>query len=122
MNLEYLAQLARSIKADNEAHPERTEIMATLRDQFAWSPETEPALMKIAETLLAAGYSKPRTITTREELDALPSGSVILDSAGEPNVFHDNGWVLPGGSGGYTSWSVAQSLPAKVLYEPEVTL
>lgn len=71
-----------------------------------------------ADAILAAGYRKPRTITTREELDALPSGSVILDATGEPNVFHDNGWVLPGGGGGYTSWAVAQSLPAIVLHEP----
>lgn len=75
-----------------------------------------------ADAILAAGYSKPRAITTREELDALPSGSVILDSTGEPNVFHDNGWVLPGTSGGYTSWAVAQSLPATVLHEPVAAL
>jgi len=73
---------------------------------------------KTADAILAAGYSKPRTITTEAELDALPSGSVILDSSGEPNVLHDNGWVLPGGGGGYTTWAVAQNLPAMVLYEP----
>jgi hypothetical protein len=32
----------------------------------------------IADAILAAGYSKPRTITTAEELDALPNGSVVL--------------------------------------------
>lgn len=63
--------------------------------------------------------SLPRTITTREELDALPSCSVVLDSEGEPNILHDNGWVLPNGPGGYTSWAVAQTLPATVLWEPE---
>lgn len=62
----------------------------------------------------------PRTITTREELDALPSCSVVLDSEGEPNILHDNGWVLPNGPGGYTSWAVAQTLPATVLWEPRI--
>lgn len=33
---------------------------------------------EIADRLIAAGYSKPRTITTAEELDALPVGSVVL--------------------------------------------
>jgi hypothetical protein len=32
----------------------------------------------IADGLLAAGYRKLRTITTTEELDALPVGSVVL--------------------------------------------
>ena len=72
----------------------------------------------LADAILAAGYRKPRTITTREELDALPSGTAILDSDGNTNVLHDNGWVLPGSGGGYTSWAVAQALPVTVLYEP----
>jgi hypothetical protein len=33
---------------------------------------------KAVERILAAGYSKPRTITTVDELDALPNGSVVL--------------------------------------------
>jgi len=72
-----------------------------------------------ADAILTAGYRKPRTITTREELDALPSGTAILDSDGNTNVLHDNGWVLPGSGGGYTSWAVAQALPVTVLYEPK---
>jgi len=31
----------------------------------------------IAEAILAAGYRKPRTVTTVEELDALPAGTLI---------------------------------------------
>ena len=37
----------------------------------------------IADVVLAAGYSKPRTITTTEEVDALPNGSVVLDHTGD---------------------------------------
>lgn len=82
---------------------------------------TRSSMAETAEAVLAAGYRKPRILTLREELDALPSGSVILGSDGEPNVLHDNGWVLPGGDGGYTSWAVAQNLPVSVLHEPEAT-
>jgi ribonucleotide monophosphatase NagD (HAD superfamily) len=32
----------------------------------------------IAQTIANLGYRKPRTITTAEELDALPIGSVVL--------------------------------------------
>lgn len=94
----------------------------TLHLHVALAPKVlVPEARSVAAVLLAAGYRKPRIITTREELDALPSGSVILGSDGEPNVLHDNGWVLPGGDGGYTSWAVAQNLPASVLHEPEDT-
>lgn len=34
--------------------------------------------MGAVDAILAAGYRKPRTITTVEELDALPVGSVVL--------------------------------------------
>lgn len=37
---------------------------------------------KAVERILATGYRKPRTITTIEELDALPLGSVVLDDYG----------------------------------------
>lgn len=34
----------------------------------------------MADAILAAGYRKPRQVTTVEELDALPFGSVVLDA------------------------------------------
>jgi hypothetical protein len=36
-----------------------------------------------ADAILAAGYRKPRTITTAEELDALQYGAAVV---------HDEGW------------------------------
>lgn len=39
---------------------------------------------KAVERILAAGYRKPKQVTTAEELDALPAKSVILDSEGTP--------------------------------------
>lgn len=56
-----------------------------------------------ADAILAAGYSKPRTITTIDELDALPDRSLIETRGGV--VFQkyagwfakgENGWHRPG--------------------------
>ena len=44
--------------------------------------EDEGYCVKAASEVLAAGYSKPRTITTVAELEALPSGSIIRDDLG----------------------------------------
>lgn len=38
------------------------------------------------DAILAAGYRKPRTITTAEELDALRFQAVVLDAYGTPYV------------------------------------
>jgi len=37
-----------------------------------------------ADAVLAAGYHKPRTITTIEELEALPEGSVLIQEGVRP--------------------------------------
>jgi len=49
---------------------------------------------ELADAIVAAGYRKPRTITTREELDALPFEAVIRD--GEGHVLER--WGGPGES------------------------
>lgn len=46
-----------------------------------------------ADMILAAGYRKARTIATVEELDALPVGSVILDSDGDAWQRSTSGWT-----------------------------
>lgn len=68
--------------------------------------------LKQADAVIAAGYSKPRTITTAEELDALREGAVISgDWATYQRVL--GSWVTFGGPG-----TVLPDLPATVLYEP----
>jgi hypothetical protein len=77
---------------------------------------------KAVERILAAGYSKPRTITTVAELDALPENSVVLDGMGTVALQIGAGlWSMDGYE--YTSVElVADSiLPATVLYSPAVT-
>ena len=74
---------------------------------------------KAAEAILAAGYRKPRTVTTVEELDALPLGSVILDQVGlslHRNAF--TGWCSSNGAKEIPMDMLMQeALPATVLHE-----
>lgn len=72
----------------------------------------------VTDAILADGYSKPRTITTVAEMDALPIGSVVLDLIGislHKNPF--TGWCASNGAKeiGREFW--AEALPATVLYE-----
>jgi hypothetical protein len=80
----------------------------------------------IAGVLIELGYSKPRTITTVEELDALPEKSVIRDADGSVYEAFE-AWNRDESSYGIqwletgTSWRAEMAeiaLPATVLYEP----
>lgn len=75
-------------------------------------------LDKTADALLAAGYRKPRTITTAEELDALPEGSAVLDNDHDVSTKHDGRWhgyeMNPLGSAKYAKYG-----PFAVLHEGE---
>jgi hypothetical protein len=46
----------------------------------------------IADAVLAAGYRAQRTITTVEELEALPDGSAVLDRYGDVSTKHAHWW------------------------------
>lgn len=73
------------------------------------------------DAILAAGYRKPRTITTAEELDALPVGVVILDSYSDTCRKNQYGsWQsFDEPDETYSTRSIEGCLPATVLYEPE---
>jgi len=102
------------------------ELAASLNDAlenfyepFDWHEAT-----RIATRLLAAGYRKPRTITTVEELDALPGESVIRDASGIPYELDytlgnpaDKWWVATGMIERLENRHI--ELPATVLYAPE---
>lgn len=78
--------------------------MSNERDQFAEDIYTADRLHKndpvdltahysyvIADELIAAGYRKPRTITTIEELDALGDRTVVMDRYGTGlNIYRYN--------------------------------
>ena len=92
----------------------------SLNDCLEWRGKC----LKAAEEALAAGYRRPRTISTVEELDALPGASVVKDALTqvfekqEAGVWHDgpHDWLAFDGK----FWDVdAIHLPATVLHEPE---
>lgn len=77
----------------------------------------------IADAVLAAGYRRPRTITTTEELDALLFEAVILDSYGTAYVClkhapTENQWDCPALTNeNMPSWAIVDHGPFTVLHE-----
>lgn len=66
------------------------------------TPKYLAAYHQMAGAILAAGYRRPRIITTAEERDALPDGSVVLAEGVA-----------------YQHYASQVDLPATVLHEPE---
>lgn len=85
-----------------------------------WEPHNRHRADVFNEAILAAGYTKPRTVTTVEELEALPENTVIRDSEPATLQFMDGAWQIPGSN---TKWSHGNiDLPVTVLFTPaEVT-
>lgn len=93
----------------------RDELMADIRAIDG------PALLGgdvLADGLLAAGYHKPRTISSRDELDSLPAGSIVLDDNGdaELKVNTPQSWLELRADGALED---SVNLPATVLWEPQ---
>lgn len=109
---------------DNANQPRETSIQ-----DWTWFESARKAQGQVehykamAEHALAAGYRKPRTITTAEELDTLPVGSVVLDRTGDVARRFSGGWrttvMEPDGSAWLSACMEDADLPAKVLHEPE---
>jgi hypothetical protein len=100
------------------------------------APEIGKLCADAADAILAAGYVKPRTVDTFEELQALPIGSVIrtaghtcdhgakfppriaektsMDHAGEVHY-----WTCLDDALGDAASDELDDLPATVLYMPE---
>lgn len=99
----------------------RDELAAVIVAAYGEGNEECPCVQDfdVADAILAAGYRKPRTITTAEELDALPLGSVILDQVGlslHRNAF--TGWCSSNGAKEIPMDMLMQeALPATVLHE-----
>jgi|GEM_PF-5122638 len=89
---------------------ERDELAEVLGEALEKCPGIDTSWHQdcaMAEHILAAGYRKPRTVTTAEELDALPLGSVVIlrDAKGDPHPAQkgDHGWRLPFVGGFWTA-------------------
>lgn len=73
----------------SEQH-ERDELAGTFRIASAdWVPPLSiEETNALADAVLAAGYRRPRTITTAEELDALRKDSLLTSQFGQGLVMH----------------------------------
>lgn len=89
---------------------ERDELAAIISAHDDYWPD------HVAELILAAGYRKPRQVTTAAELDALHVGSVVLDQSGTAwnktgvRIWWVRGVTIIGGN-------PAELLPATVIHE-----
>lgn len=86
-----------------------------------------PDRMMLADHLLARGWRKTPRVTTTEELDSLPLGSVVVDFAGTARTKRRGDSLMPGGwtAGGrlpLTSRELADGHQMTVVYAPEETL
>ena len=72
-----------------------------------------------ADAILAAGYRKPRQVTTVEELDALPNGTVVMDCHGEVARKLTYGWRVLVSESGFDAWL---SDPLEETYLPAMVL
>jgi hypothetical protein len=101
----------------------------TARDELAlviseslgrWNANTQ-TITRTAEAILAAGYYKPRIITTAEELDALPFGAAVETSdSTDTVVLKGEGDFFRNQSGYEVSSSILWRFggkPFTVLYE-----
>lgn len=64
---------------------EQTELADLIRqNRTNWVTNTEHREMEVGQSaaIISAGYRKPRTVTTVEELDLLPDGTVVMDTFG----------------------------------------
>jgi hypothetical protein len=92
---------------------------------FDCPPEDAPSehAGEYADAILAAGYRKPRQVTTAEELDALklPCGSIVLDAAGDYGAMDARGnwrnWTQHTWDGPDELAAVWFEFPVTVLHE-----
>lgn len=97
---------------------ERDELAETILRHYS-DTITAVQARNAANAAINAGYSKPRTITTAEELDALPKDSVVLSGGVVPRIkASGNRWlgeVIDVDSEHIIRWTNY----ATVLHEPE---
>ena len=84
----------------------------------------KPEWLEVADAIIAAGFRRspaPEQVSTVEELDALPTATVILDRVGQAHQKAMNGyWYLAAGDDdGHDADEYVKALPATVLFRPE---
>lgn len=99
------------------ARDELAGVVSASLDSIFGTRDFGPATQdyKLADALIAAGWVKHRTITTTDEVDALPDGSIIRTCFGHAVTIYRAHRILT--AEGFHH--VVQHGPATVLYEPE---
>jgi hypothetical protein len=114
----------------------RVELGELVHDNITDSLPVDPTKREIGaqvdiaiDAILAAGYRKPRTITTTAGLEALPAGTLLLSCSKYPR-YAGTVWRVSSGrvvekagreAEGVTPFGYFKDpLPATVLYEPAV--
>ena len=107
-------ELAREIFISDNSHARRAVMEAE------WSERSGgyQYAFWIADGLIAAGWTKPRIITTAEELDALPQWSAILDGVGDVAQKLNGRWHFPETAPMGASKVLKYGASVTVLYEP----
>lgn len=104
-------ELAREIFiADNSGQSRE----ASLKDWEAYAPGEYAYTYAIADGLIAAGWTKPRTITTYAELDAMAIDAVVMSETLAYQNYGAGSWAADGRF--YDTGQI--TLPAVVLWEP----
>ncbi|MGR6521856.1 hypothetical protein ACU5JM_09510 [Rhodococcus erythropolis] len=119
----------------SQATPARDELAEAMVDDLfeaencgelmTWDDNGTPWVNReaIAETLVPKGWSKPRTVHSATELDALPVNSVVVDASDTPRTkrYGDShmgaGWTNAGRSP-LSSRELADGRPMRVLFTP----
>lgn len=112
-----LLRLVQRLRADDA---DLTDSYCRVRDERDVALAEIDALTAERDAALAeVERLTPREITTVEDLDALPEGSIVLDSDGPPCPWElsDDAWWAPGD--GQPHHATALALPARVLWTPE---
>lgn len=97
--------------AELRARDELAEIIDDRWHGYGYNPQG------IADAILAAGYRKPRVITTTKEVDALPDMSIVMTTYGDAWTIYRNNPLIPAEH----FHGLVEHGPATVLHEPEVT-
>ena len=104
----------------SQATPARDELAADIREVDGNHSLGASAL---ADRLVDLGWSKPRTVNSAAELDALPVNSVVVDASDTPRTkrYGDShmgaGWTNAGRSP-LSSRELADGRPMRVLFTP----
>ena len=104
--------------ADQENQPmtkQRDDLARDLSAAYgSMDGEVTPADVRAADGLIVAGWTRPRTVSTAEELSKLPTDSVVMSESIAYQYYRGGDWTADG------RWFKAGQikLPATVLHEP----